>query len=269
MAQYPSSSGPNAGSGAGSGGNSRKSEPINKRSYTLRLTISSIITAIIVLVISLGWSFVLGVMVGRGYNPEKKISQLANLFPKDESDAPASMGRVGDDQPVDTVMRAEDLSYAASLKGKPGQGKLAPPPPKAGTEPKPKNMQNATAVVTTTVDAASLVSQPAMAQPPSAPRVEATPTPKAPAAQNFDFTFQVATFKTTSSVDDLRAKLEGAGLRTRMETTKGKTVLYKVLVLYRGTADAAQALRQQLVDMGLGQPIQRGKSPVGGSGKKS
>lgn len=268
MAQFPSSSGSNAGSSAGAGGNNRKSDPMNKRSYTLRLTASSIITTVIVLVIGIGWSFVLGVMVGRGYNPEKKISQLANLFPKDESEAPASMGRVGDDQPVDTVMRAEDLSYSASLKGKPGQGKLAPPPPKHGTEPKPKNMQNATAVVATTVDAAGLVSQPT-AQAPATARVENITTPQAPAPQNFDFTFQVATFKDTNSVDNLRAKLEGAGLRTRMETTKGKTVLYKVLVLYRGTADAAQSLRQQLVDMGLGQPIQRGKSPVGGAGKKS
>lgn len=267
MAQYPSSS------GAGAGGNNRKSDPISKRSYTLRLTVSSIITAGIVLVIGIGWSFVLGVMVGRGYNPEKKISQLANLFPKEEDATPAAMGRVGDENPTETVMRAEDLSYAASLKGKPGQGKLAPPPPKAGTEPKPKNMQNATAVVAPVADTASLVSQPVAAQNPAAaaPRPDTAQVQKTPppTQQNFDFTFQVATFKDTDSVDTLRARLEGAGLRTRMEKNAGKTVLYKVLVLYRGSDEGAQALRQQMVDMGLGQPIQRGKNPVGGTGKKS
>lgn len=264
MAQSPSS-------GGGAGGNSRKSEPLSKRSYTLRLTFSSIITAVIVLVIGIGWSFVLGVMVGRGYNPEKKISQLANLFPKEEDAGPAAMGRVGDEQPADTVMRAEDLSYAASLKGKPGQGKLAPPPPKAGTEPKPKNMQNATAAVAQVLDPASLVSQaaPGQAPVPAATRNDAAQAQKPANQQNFDFTFQVATFKDTGSVDNLRARLEGAGLRTRMEKTTGKTPLYKVMVLHRGSTDDAQALRQKLVDMGLGQPIQRGKSPVGATGKKS
>lgn len=37
------------------GGNARKGDPIGKRSYTLRLTVSSIITAVIVLVIGIGW----------------------------------------------------------------------------------------------------------------------------------------------------------------------------------------------------------------------
>lgn len=252
------------------GGNARKGEPISKRSYTLRLTLSSIMTAVIVLVIGIGWSFVLGVMVGRGYNPEKKIPQLASFLPKEDEDVQATTSRMGDNQPVDKIMRAEDLSYSSSLKGKPGQGKLAPPP-KAGTEAKPKNMQNATAAVATVHDPAAAVSQTAL--PPSA--VEKTLAPAQASAQSpaqapakpqatFDFTFQTATFKDTDSVDKLRARLEGAGLRTRMEKTSGKTPLYKVMVLFRGSAEAAQEVKQSLVNMGLGQPIQRGKSPVGG-----
>lgn len=268
MAQPSSPSGP-------SGGNARKSDPVSKRSYTLRLTASSIMTAVIVLVIGIGWSFVLGVMVGRGYNPEKKIPQLASFLPKEDDAVQSPTSRVGDDQPVDKVMRAEDLSYAASLKGKPGQGKLAPPPPKPGTEPKPKNMQNATVPVATVYDPAAGVTQGTVSQPAASHtppvQAQAAQKPQAPATpQNiFDFTFQVATFKDTGSVDTLRARLEGEGLRTRMEKTSGKTTLYKVIVLMRGTNDSAQALRQRIVDMGLGQPIQRGKSPVGGTSKKS
>lgn len=263
MAQSSSPSG-------SAGGNARKGEPISKRSYTLRLTASSIMTAVIVLVIGIGWSFVLGVMVGRGYNPEKKIPQLASFLPKEDEEVQAATSRMGENAPVDKIMRAEDLSYSASLKGKPGQGKLAPPPPKAGSEPKPKNMQNATIPVATAHDLAA-VSQPglpaAASMPPAAPPIVEKNQP-APAATKpqaiFDFTFQTATFKDTDSVDKLRARLEGAGLRTRMEKTSGKTPLYKVMVLYRGSAESAQEVKQTLVDMGLGQPIQRGKSPVGG-----
>lgn len=254
---------PSSPSGPPAGANSRKSEPITKRSYTLRLTASSIMTAIIVLVIGIGWSFVLGVMVGRGYNPEKKIPQLASFLPKEDDTAQATTSRVGDDQPVDRIMRPEDLSYAASLKGKPGQGKLAVTPAKPA-ETKPKNMQNATIPVAQVHDATTGLAQPSLVSQPAVPEQAKAKAPApAPTQSQFDFTFQVATFKETGSVDKLRAKLEGAGLRSRMEKTTGKTPLYKVLVLFRGTAEASQSVRQTLVDMGLGQPIQRGKSSVG------
>lgn len=256
---------PSSPSGPAAGGNSRKSEPITKRSYMLRLTASSIMTAIIVLVIGIGWSFVLGVMVGRGYNPEKKIPQLASFLPREDEAEQATTSRVGDDQPVDKVMRPEDLSYAASLKGKPGQGKLAVIPAKPGPEAKPKNMQNATIPVVRVHEEAAAVTQAGTVMQPAA---QEQAKPKAVPSQNlFDFTFQVATFKETDSVDNLRAKLEGAGLRSRMEKTTGKTPLYKVMVLFRGTAEGAQTVRQTMVNMGLGEPIQRGKSPVGGKTK--
>lgn len=256
---------PSSPPGPPAGGNNRKSDPITKRAYTLRLTASSIITAVIVLVIGIGWSFVLGVMVGRGYNPEKKIPQLASFLPKEDEAAQATTSRVGDDQPVDKVMRPEDLSYAASLKGKPGQGKLAPPS-KPGPEIKHKNMQNATAPVMQVHEPATAARQTDLTNQPVI-QEQVKPKAPAPAQDMFDFTFQVATFKETGSVDNLRAKLEGAGLRSRMEKTTGKNTLYKVLVMFRGTAEASQSVRQSLVDMGLGQPIQRGKSPVGGKKK--
>lgn len=260
---------PSSPSGPPAGGNSRKSEPITKRSYMLRLTASSIMTAIIVLVIGIGWSFVLGVMVGRGYNPEKKIPQLASFLPREDDAAQATTSRVGDDQPVDKVMRPEDLSYAASLKGKPGQGKLAVTPAKPGPDAKPKNMQNATIPVMQVHDESTAVTQAGIVSQPAVQEQAKVKAPTTPAATQslFDFTFQVATFKETGSVDNLRAKLEGAGLRSRMEKTTGKTPLYKVMVLFRGTAEASQSVRQTLIDMGLGQPIQRGKSPVGGKNK--
>lgn len=264
-------------------GNARKGEPLSKRSYTLRLTFSSLMTAAIVLIIGIGWSFVLGVMVGRGYNPEKQIPQLSSFLPKEEELSPNAVSKVGDDQPKGQIMRAEDLSYAASLKGKPGQGKLAPPVPKSGTEARPKNMQNATAMVastqippaaTGTAPAGQLVTQGSLdATSATGGVVQAAPTTAPPAVSanqpNFDFTFQVATFKENESVDKLRARLEGEGFRTRMDKIQGKNVLLRVMVLYRGTNEGAQSLRQRLVDMGLGQPIQRGKNPVGGKAKKS
>ena len=62
----------------------KKGDPLSKKSYTLKLTFSTIVTTCIVLFIGIGWSFVLGVMVGRGYNPEHKVPHLATLLPAGE-----------------------------------------------------------------------------------------------------------------------------------------------------------------------------------------
>lgn len=46
----------------------------------------------------------------------------------------------------------------------------------------------------------------------------------------FDYVFQVAVFKDEDSVDSLRQRLEGRGLRTRMQRD-GKLFLVLVLLL--------------------------------------
>lgn len=238
----------------------RKGEPISKRSYTLRLTFSSLITAGIVLFIGFGWTFVMGVMVGRGYNPENKMPQLANLMPADERTVQGGREKLEDSLPKAEVMKPEELRYSTTLRGKPGQN---------ATAPVQRSMQNATAPVASAAPAAQpqgAVTQPGATAPAAsaasgaAPVAAATPAqPRPPTEPMFDFVFQVATFKDAESVDRLRTRLEGAGMRSRMDKD-GK--LLKVMVLLRGTNDAGQNVRQQMVDMGLGQPLQRSKKPV-------
>lgn len=213
--------------------------PLGKRSYTLRLTFSALITAVIVLIIAVGWSFVLGVMVGRGYNPEKKVPQLATLLPSEQTPKTARE-HVGDALPKAEVMKPEDLSYANTLRAKPGQ---------TSVPVKPKNMQNATAPVST---------PPVATAPAHTPADPAAPAqPKEPL---FDAVYQVATFKDADSVDRLRSRLEGKGLRTRMDKD-GK--LLKVMVLVRGTNIRLEEVQQLMVEMNLGKPIQRSKTPAG------
>lgn len=221
----------------------RKSEPLVKRSYNLRLTFSALLTGCIVLVIAIGWAFMLGVMVGRGYNPEKQMPQLANLLPADgrpsvKEEAPEESSAKAE------VMKPEELRFASTLKGKPGQ---------PSAEPRIKNMQNATAPATVPSR-----TETAEAPPPARGADAEQPPKKEPL---FDFAFQVATFKDEDSVDKLRAKLEGKGLRTRMEK-RGK--LLRVMVLVRGNAEHSLEVRRQMADMGLGQPILRTKTPVKG-----
>lgn len=75
----------------------------------------------------------------------------------------------------------------------------------------------------------------------------------------FDYIFQVAAFKDEDSVDALRQRLEGRGLRTRMQRD-GK--LFLVLVLLRGDAARAAEVPQIMEEMRLGQPMLRSRKAV-------
>lgn len=236
----------------------RKGESLAKRSYTLRVTFSAMLTGCIVLLIAIGWAFMLGVIVGRGDNPEKQMPRLAGLLPGEHPTGGAEGEKNGEIPPAAEIMKLEELRFSSSLKGKPGQHSV---------EAKAKNAHNA-AVPTPLPLPASHPAAPSLPVPaetgaPAAPNaVHTTGTEReAPKEQIFDFVFQVATFKDAESVDRLRARLEGLGLRTRMDRN-GK--LLKVMVLLRGNAEGGRNMQRQMADMGLGNPIQLSKTLVKG-----
>lgn len=82
--------------------------------------------------------------------------------------------------------------------------------------------------------------------------------PPTPATMH-DYVFQVGAFRDEASVDDLRQRLEGRGLRTRMERS-GK--LYLVLVLLRGTDERAAEIPRIMEELRLGKPMLRSRKPV-------
>ena len=75
----------------------------------------------------------------------------------------------------------------------------------------------------------------------------------------FDYVFQVGAFKDEESADSLRQRLEGRGLRTRMQRD-GK--LFLVLVLLRGDASRAAEVPRITEELRLGQPILRSRKPA-------
>lgn len=194
------------------------------------------ITTLVVTVIAFGWVFAFGVIVGRGYSPEKQMPALAGLLPQQTQPAP---------EPPQDILKAEDLTFMTDLKQKPG----APTIPT-----RMSNSTNATAPVS--VDG----------KPDEKPAA-ATPKPQQPVAL-FDYVLQVAAFKNSSQADTLREKLEGAGLRTRMAVEKapnGKARWYRVQVLLRGTEEDVTGAKDVLVRSGIKDAQVASKKPAGRS----
>lgn len=138
-------------------------------------------------------------------------------------------GRLPEPQP-DAILQAHELEFTQALRGE--SPKPAPPKP----EPEP-------------VVQSEPVSPPAEQPKSAAPEQDGIN----------DYIFQVAALKDEQAVDNLRQKLEGMGLRTRMERS-GK--VYAVMVFFRGDSTRVTELNEIASRLRLGAPLLRSKKPV-------
>lgn len=215
---------------AGSGGTGGD-KSLSSRKYTITLSFSGLITSGIIMIIAIGWIFAFGVIVGRGYNPEKKLPELAKLLPPPEG--------VQEPAKAQGILKPEELTFMTDLKQ---SGAIAAAPAK----PEVKG------------------ARPAASQPSAAPQPAPAPAPADKA--KYDFVFQAVAYKNRESADKLRERMEGEGLRTRMTIEKdnrGRPKWFRVQVLVRGTdADAAE-VKGLLAKMGLKDATQISKKAVG------
>ncbi|MBZ2172833.1 SPOR domain-containing protein [Nitratidesulfovibrio sp. SRB-5] len=99
----------------GRGGQGTKDGGRKKGVYTINVTLPSLISAGIVAIIGFGWVFVLGVIVGRGYNPEERLG-IDRIMPKPAANA--SAGASPTPMPGG-VIKPEELQFMDSLRAKP------------------------------------------------------------------------------------------------------------------------------------------------------
>jgi len=250
MSQSGSPAPPGAGSsppGAGARKPDASKAPLSKRSYSIKLTFSALLTTVIVALIGIAWVFILGVMVGRGHNPDTKLHELTGRVLRGRQ-APVVQ------EPPQAILRPEELNFGTALRDKPLHNSTA-------VAQTPTGQTNSTVVSTVAGNA---------------PAVQATQPPPPLALQGaqparFDFIYQVAAFRDSGQADRLRERLEGEGVRTTMETSPAKDgkSLYKVLALRRGTEEDDRQLLAVLERLKLGPSLLRSKKPVtGGAGAR-
>jgi hypothetical protein len=224
--------------------------PLNKRAYTFRLTFSRLLTSVIVALIGLGWVFMLGVMAGRGYNPDAKLQELTGRVLRGRQASAVQ-------EPPQEILRPEELNFGAALRDKPLHNSTAAMGPSALPHPPAGRTNNATAnSVAGNATAVQIEQHPGQ------------PVPQGAQPVRFDFVYQVAAFRDAAQADTLRERLEGEGVRTGMDKSPardGKS-LYKVLVMRRGTEDDDRQLLAVFERLKLGPPLLRSKKPVSGGG---
>lgn len=221
---------------------------------------SSLLAAGFLVVAAVVLAYLGGVMSGRAYwrsHPAPVASRSATVQSAAvDDDTPSSAVEEGNPasqaEPRQKVLAPEELRFARVLRNDSatGDAPLKPLPPMTPVQPRPA----VAAQPSGTAAAPDAQAQPGFQAQPGASGVV-----KPPATKMYDFVFQVGAFKDGDSVDSLRQRLEGRGMRTRMERS-GK--LYVVLVLLRGDDARAAEVMHTTESMGLGKPIQRSRKPV-------
>lgn len=264
---------------------------------TLSLTISvGKATALGVLVVFVvAWAFVLGVVVGRGYRPEKAVPEIERIMPAQPvQNGTADLG----------VLKPEELNYMDQLS------KTPPIPPKAaqaakeatekavrdaaakaakqkkdeaakaakeakagaakGTAGKTEAAKPAGATAQKTVPAPAPVATPAPVALPMQAQKSVQQVAKAPEVptvdapgQRFAYVYQVAAVDTPAGAQALVAKIKSVGLFASVEPTAvgGKT-WHRVLVQFRGTPEETRDMKDRLAKAGFERVIMKSKNPI-------
>lgn len=264
-------------------------EKTNQKAFNVKISLTTVITVSVLFLICFGWSFVLGVMVGRDYDPETIMPEFSKVLPLNITKGQIQLtpeelkqtnSEIAQLEKLDTkaltenkesqVIQVEELNFASSLKGKPGEGKLAPIPkeleqknvqilPEIASKdaPIPANNKNTTRTESRIIaDRSEKI--------PKMPRISQIVSNSTQEEQKvYNYIIQVATLKNIDAVDKLRASLEGYDLRTRMEKWQGRNaLLYRVLVVFRGTEKKVKELDVIFKKLRLGQTIQKEKTLI-------
>ena len=230
---------------------------------SLCLRPSSLLAACFLVVAAVALAYVGGVMSGRAYwrGHPTQVGVAGGALKKGVVVEPAE-----EDVPKQKILAAEELRFARVLRGE-----SLPP----GMTDGPQARTPAAVAMQPVGAQAAGQRSPAPATLPATPPAAganagqaAQPVPEnhpvvlnslQPVGNMFDYVFQVGAFKDEESVDSLRQRLEGRGLRTRLQRS-GKLLV--ILVLLRGNEARAAEVTHACEGLNLGKPILRSKTPV-------
>ena len=214
------------------------------KKFAFQLGLSGFLSLGALIVIGMAWSFILGVIVGRGYQPEKMALEAAQqILPED---FPLLTEK------NEEVLKAEELEFFDKLKQEPSQiAASAAPAKSAPPAKKPDPAANKTTPLKPTEKA---VEKPA-------PPVPADLT--ANKEEVFVFNYQVAALPSMDQAQTFLKQIAPGGFKTSVVTAthEGKT-WYRIYVHHQGTVDSAKTLKEKLKGSGINSILLRSRTPL-------
>lgn len=196
-----------------------------KGKFKIELNFTRALSIGALVILSMIWSFILGVFIGRGYNPEDVIPDISRIMPE-----------TSQERSVPRVLKPEELEFMDRLR--------------SGSTAQPNPSKQQVAVKSTPEP---VVQTPPAATPPSAP---------VPAAETFTYTYQVGSFQTIQRAGELQEKLMNDGFRASItDAFVGAEPWYRVIVEFQSSEPESRSMIRKLEKHGINKPLLRSKRP--------
>lgn len=221
--------------------NDSKESGKEPKRYTVSFSLAGVISLCVLTLVALSWIFILGVLVGRGYKPEKAVPELERIMPQPQEQAQPEPPK---------VLKPEELEFYSDLSGKQPEKEQAPEKkqavrtaPKKAPAPAPKRLEEP--------------------RRPEKVKVTVKVRERTPGVQSYRFTYQVASLKNHEAAQRVQKKLSGLGLSSSIQTAKtSKGTWHRVLVTMNGTDQDAAALRKKLGSVGISKPFLKSRKAL-------
>ena len=238
----------------------RKSSTTKKKDkdkLSFQLGLSGFLSLAVLVVIGMAWSFILGVIVGRGYQPEQMAMEMAQkVLPED---FPLLTEK------NEEVLKGEELEFFDKLKQGPSSVPPVPAPPTKASppQPKPQVAEAPKAAEAQTPKPQQSALDAALQSAAVAAGQSATPAAKEAKDEVFVFNYQVAALASMEQAQTFLKKIDSGKFKTSVVTAthEGKT-WYRVYVHHQGTVDSALAVKEQLKGSGISGILLRSRTPL-------
>lgn len=224
------------------------------KTYSFTLSLGGLVSVIAAGAAALTAFFALGVLVGRGYQPERAVPRLAQVMGQ------AAEANHSGDKPMQ-VLKPEELGYRERLthddqeqQEEPAKAEKAKQQSAEQTEAAPEGEKTKTEAPQPSGNAESSPDAEAASDPDD--RAE-------PGGQAYDYVYQVAAFSDMQRALELQKAIREAGLKPSMQQAQVKDqTWYRVLVLFQGRPKETRGMKDKLSALGLNTVIMKSKKPL-------
>ncbi|WP_319777735.1 SPOR domain-containing protein [Maridesulfovibrio sp.] len=231
--------------------------PGQEKKFTFTFTMPEVLGLCAGAVAALCAFFVLGILLGRGYQPEKDVPEIAMMLPSQSVNASGEV--------KGGVLKPEELDYIDQLKKKPEPAVKPEEPAKEiasrdeqkaapAEKPEPAKQEK----IEVKIAEKTVETQ----QPGSEPPVEID-NPAEVEMPKYNYIYQAASFGDNARAQSFADKLVANGLNSYVEAGKsGTRTWYRVFVRHTGTPDSTDAIKKVLTKYGIKKPLLKSKQAI-------
>lgn len=227
-------------------------QKFTSRVFTLQLGVPTILGSLLVLFGGFVLVFILGLLLGSGYDVEERFPTLARILP-DKPPAQAPLVVAAGEKPTDA--KGGEGKNAASPTSSESGGKEQQPSANVKTDKGEKNEPQKTNAKSQKDDKKA-----------DAPKGDDKSNSK---EERFKYTYQAASYRDKVYADKFAQKLKESGLqaRTEISTGSGKS-WYRVMLDHTGTPAETDSIKEKMAALGVPKLLMISKKPVNAPKKK-